>query len=99
VGTYPVLWQPPGGRAHLGHLQFGPRGLALHGGNRGDESRLVVPYGDIFGARRTRTSLGPFRAIELDVRDVGTVFLATLDGDGRRREILETLQRLAVAVA
>jgi hypothetical protein len=96
--SYAVLWQEGGAAPVTGRLDFGARNLTLHGGHRGAEVRVDIPYTDICAAERGRESIGPLRAIRLDSRTRGSMLLATLGGLTLRGEILESLQRAVSAV-
>jgi hypothetical protein len=101
VRSYPVVWrvEADGRSLVAGRLEISEHGLALHGGCREDERRLVVPSGAIVCASGDNGWLGQLRAIAVDVRDVGRISLATTAGLMARSEILEQLQLVAAGAA
>ena len=99
MGSYPVVWQvaQSGEPVVAGRLEIGRRSLTLHGGHRGSERRLEIPFADISCVRGDYAWLGPLRAIAVDAPDVGSLILATTAGLMIRFEILEQLQLAATA--
>jgi hypothetical protein len=55
-----------------------------------------VGYDEIVGLGRATERVGRLRALRLESRDVGTIFIAAFSGAGLNSEILEQLQ---VAIA
>jgi hypothetical protein len=97
--SYAILWQRAGGAPVAGRLELGEKRLTLHGGHRGAEQRLEIPYCDIYYVQRARENVGPLRGIEVDAYRAGTIRVATIGGLSLRSEILERLQGAAAAFA
>jgi hypothetical protein len=98
MSSYAVLWQDQLGRTRAGRLEFDPHGLWLHGGDRNDETRLEIPYGEIVVAEREpRRRIGPCRALRLECRNAGPLLLASLGSGGILAEILERIQQAGMS--
>jgi hypothetical protein len=88
MSSYAVFWRN-GGIAFHGRLEFDPYGLWLHGGERGHEIRVEVPYDEIVSAERTGDRIGPCPAIRVHTRAAGTLLVASIGGFGVLSEILD----------
>lgn len=94
MSSYAVCWRS-GGIAFYGRLEFDPHGLWLHGGERGYELRVEVPYEEIVSAERAGDRIGPCPAIRIQTGAAGTLLIASTGGFGMLSEILETVHRSA----
>lgn len=92
MSGYAVCWWS-GGIAFYGRLEFDPHGLWLHGGDRGYELRVEVPYDEIVSAERAGDRIGPSPAIRIETRAAGSLLVASIGGFGILSEILETVHR------
>jgi hypothetical protein len=92
MSSYAVCWQN-GGIAFHGRLEFDPYGLWLHGGERGHELRVEIPYDEIMAAERASDRIGPCPAIRVETRAAGTLLIASMSGVGVLNEILESVHR------
>jgi hypothetical protein len=96
--SYAVIWAPDGGLPVAGRLQLDERSLTLHGGSRGAERRVVVPFADISSVGRAHERIGRLRAIAVDTGGAGALLVASIGGAALDREILERLQVAVAAV-
>lgn len=94
VSGYAVLWQSGKGRPRSGRLEFDPCGLFLHGGHRGHEVRIEIPYDEIESLERKNDRIGPCRGIRLRTRSAGNLVIASFGGAGALTEIADTLNRV-----
>jgi hypothetical protein len=92
MSSYAVFWRN-GGIAFHGRLELDRHGLWLHGGERGHEIRVEVPYDEIVGAERAGARIGPCPAIRIQTRAAGTLLIASIGGVGVLAEILERVSR------
>lgn len=93
MSSYAVFWRNSGVAFH-GRLEFDPHGLWLHGGERGHELRVEVPYDEIVGVERDPQSrIGPCQAIRIRTRAAGNLLIASAGSLGILGEIQDTLQR------
>jgi hypothetical protein len=90
--SYAVVWRN-GGIAFYGRLELDPYGLWLHGGERGHEIRVEVPYDEIVSAERAGDRIGPCPAIRIQSRAAGTLLIASTAGFGTLGEILDKVCR------
>jgi hypothetical protein len=89
MSSYAVFWRN-GGIAFHGRLEFDPHGLWLHGGERGYEVRVEVPYDEILSVERdTHDRIGPCPALRIQSRAAGCLLIASVGGAGTLREIQE----------
>jgi hypothetical protein len=93
MSSYAVSWRNGGRIAFHGRLEFDPYGLWLHGGERGHEIRVEVPYDEIVSADRAGDRIGPCPAIRVHTRAAGTLLIASIGGFGILSEILEIVHR------
>jgi hypothetical protein len=92
MSSYAVFWRN-GGIAFHGRLELDPHGLWLHGGERGHEVRLEVPYDEIVSVERgAHDRIGPCPAIRIRSRAASNLLIASIGGVGMLGEILETLR-------
>lgn len=93
MSSYAVFWRN-GGIAFHGRLDFDPHGLWLHGGERGHELRVEVPYDEILHVERDKhDQIGPCPAIRIQTRAASDLLIASSNGDGILGEIQDTLCR------
>jgi hypothetical protein len=92
MSSYAVFWRS-GGIALYGRLEFDPHGLWLHGGERGYELRVEVPYNEIVSAERAGDRIGPCPAIRIQTRAAGSLLIASIGGFGVLSEILARVHR------
>jgi hypothetical protein len=93
MSSYAVLWKKENALAQAGRLELDPYGIWLHGGLRGQEVRVEIPYSEIEAVEHTRRDrIGPCRALCVHTRCNGEVMLATLGGPGVLGEILDFLR-------
>jgi hypothetical protein len=91
MSSYAVFWSN-GGIAFHGRLELDPHGLWLHGGERGHELRVEVPYDEIVGVEQDgQTRIGSSRAIRVQTRAAGSLLIASSVGLGSLGEIQETV--------
>ena len=91
MSSYAVFWRN-GGIAFHGRLELEPHGLWLHGGERGHELRLEVPYDEIVGVERdAQTRIGSCQAIRVQTRAAGNLLIASSGKTGNLGEIQETV--------
>jgi hypothetical protein len=91
MSSYAVFWRN-GGVAFYGRLEFDPHGLWLHGGERGHELRVEVPYEEIVSVERGRHDrIGPCQAIRIQTRAASDLLIASSNGGGTLGEIQDTL--------
>lgn len=77
-----------------GRLELTEKGLCLHGGCRGSEQRVQIPYGEIVGLERdSQMRIGPCRAITIFSPSAGEVLVASVWGIGILSEIFAALHR------
>ena len=92
MSSYAVLWRDDESRATAGRLELDSHGLWLHGGGRGAEVCLEVPYGDIESVEHdVRVRIGSCRGLRLVTRHAGTLVIATVAGTGMLGEIRDRL--------
>jgi hypothetical protein len=90
--SYAVFWRN-GGIAFHGRLEFDPHGFWLHGGERGHELRVEVPYDEIVRVERDRDDqIGPCQAIRIQTRAASDLLIASIGGVGILGEIQDTLR-------
>ena len=76
-----------------GRLEFDPHGLWLHGGERGNELRVEVPYDEIVTVKRDPDDrIGPCPAIRVQSRSAGNWLIASAGGVGILGEIQARLR-------
>jgi hypothetical protein len=92
MSGYAVFWRS-GGIAFHGRLEFDRQGLWLHGGERGHELRVEVPYDEIVSAERAGDRIGPCPAIRIQTRAAGSLLIASIGGFGVLSEILKSVHR------
>jgi hypothetical protein len=92
MSSYAVFWRS-GGIAFHGRLEFDPHGLWLHGGERGHQIRVEVPYEEIVRAERAGDRIGACPAVRIHTRAAGILLIASADGFGILSEILEEVHR------
>jgi hypothetical protein len=90
--SYAVVWRN-GGIAFYGRLELDPCGIWLHGGERGHEIRIEVPYDEIVRAERAGDRIGTCPAIRIQSRAAGTLLIASTAGFGTLGEILDKVCR------
>jgi hypothetical protein len=91
VLSYAVFWKNSGIAFH-GRLEFDPHGLWLHGGERGHELRVEIPYEEIVSVERDRhDKIGPCPAIRIQTRAASDLLIASSHGVGILGEIQDTL--------
>jgi hypothetical protein len=98
MSSYAVLWQNDSDKPHSGRLDIGRHGLLLHGGRRGNEIRVVIPFDKILGVERdTEATIGPSRAIRLETDCVGSLRIAAVGGIAVVSEILDLVRAATIA--
>jgi hypothetical protein len=92
--SYPVVWQTGEELPLAGRLELTEEALRLYGGDRGNETRLVIPYGDLLGLERDPVRrLGRCRAITIFSRSTGELLVASVGGVGLLSEVFAALQQ------
>ena len=95
MSSYAVVWragdeEPP----LVGELVLTADAVRLSGGDRVDETRLVLPYGEILGLERdSEMRIGRCRAITIFSRNAGELLVASVGGVGFLSEIFAALQQ------
>jgi hypothetical protein len=98
VPSYAVVWRNDDGLPRSGRLELTEEALSFHGGDRRNETRLVIPYGDLLGLERDpERRLGHCRAITIFSRNAGELLVATVGGVGLLSEIFASLQQALVS--
>lgn len=91
MSSYAVVWRR-GGIAFYGRLELDPHGLWLHGGERGHELRVEIPYDEIVKVERnSQDRIGPSPALRIQSRAAGTLLIASAAGVGMLGEIQQML--------
>ncbi len=91
MSSYAVFWRS-GGIAFHGRLEFDPHGLWLHGGERGYELRVEVPYDEIVSVEcDSHDQIGPCPAIRIQTRAASDLLIASSNSVGILGEIQDTL--------
>jgi hypothetical protein len=97
MSSYAVLWQNGSDKPHSGRLDIGQHGLLLHGGQRGNEIRVAIPFDNIRSVERDiEAAIGPRRAIRLETDCVGSLRIATVGGIAVASEILHLLRAATI---
>ena len=98
--SYAVLWQNASQSPMSGRLELDPYGLWLHGGNRDQQVRIEIPYGEIVSIDREPTiRIGPCRAIRLNTHAAGSLLVAAIAGIATQCDLLYRLQDAVAAVS
>lgn len=91
MSSYAVVWRN-GGIAFYGRLELDPHGLWLHGGEKGHELRVEIPYDEIVKVERnSQDRIGSSPALRIQSRAAGTLLIASAAGVGMLGEIQQAL--------
>lgn len=92
--SYAVVWQEEDGLPFAGQLELTSRGLWLHGGSRGSEQHVEIPFGQVLGVERdSERRIGRCPAITIFGRNTGELLIASVAGVGVLSEIFAALQQ------
>ena len=94
MSSYAVVWRKGEELPLSGRLELTESALSLHGGDRGNEKELVIPFGEILGLERDfGMRIGRCRAITIFSRNAGELLIASVGGVGFLSEIFTALQQ------